>query len=155
MLLQSDRMKKNSFYLIFGCIALALLVLFWYSVELHLPLLIEIAFVIGIVLVYLAKRNVTDIINDERDVKITEQATARTMQVFWVVFCAFSIGAVMEILRVPVFPRPLPGTRPADILPPRMMGYVQLGLLCLMIFLYVGFRIYYAKKYGDFETDEE
>jgi hypothetical protein len=24
-----------------------------------------------------------------------------------------------------------------------------------MIFLYVGFRIYYAKKYGDFETDEE
>jgi uncharacterized membrane protein len=155
MLLQSDRMKKNSFYLIFGCIALALLVLFWYSVELHLPLLIEIAFVIGIVLVYLAKRNVTDIINDERDVKITEQATARTMQVFWVVFCAFSIGAVMEILRVPVFPRPVPGTRPADILPPRMMGYVQLGLLCLMIFLYVGFRIYYAKKYGDFETDEE
>jgi len=154
-MLQSDRMKKNSFYLIFGCIALALLVLFWYSVELHLPLLIEIAFVIGIVLVYLAKRNVTDIINDERDVKITEQATARTMQVFWVVFCAFSIGAVMEILRVPVFPRPVPGTRPADILPPRMMGYVQLGLLCLMIFLYVGFRIYYAKKYGDFETDEE
>jgi len=155
MLLQSDRMKKNSFYLIFGCIALTLLVLFWYSVELHLPLLIEIAFVIGIVLVYLAKRNVTDIINDERDVKITEQATARTMQVFWVVFCAFSIGAVMEILRVPVFPRPAVGTRPADILPPRMMGYVQLGLLCLMIFLYVGFRIYYAKKYGDFETDEE
>jgi len=155
MLLQSDRMKKNSFYLIFGCIALTLLVLFWYSVELHQPLLIEVAFVIGIVLVYLAKRKVTDIINDERDVKITEQATARTMQVFWVVFCAFSIGAVMEILRVPVFPRPAPGTRPADILPPRMMGYVQLGLLCLMIFLYVGFRIYYAKKYGDFETDEE
>ncbi len=148
-------MKKNTFYLIFGCIALALLIVFWYSVELHTPLLIEIAFVIGIALVYLAKRKVTDVINDERDVKITEQATARTMQVFWVVFCAFSIGAVMEILRVPTFPRPVPGTRPADILPPRMMGYVQLGLLCLMIFLYVGFRIYYAKKYGDFETDEE
>jgi uncharacterized membrane protein len=148
-------MKKNTFYLIFGCIALALLAIFWYSVELHAPLLIEIAFIIGIALVYLAKRKVTDIINDERDVKITEQATMRTMQVFWVVFCAFSIGAVMEILRVPTFPRPGTGTRPADILPPRMMGYIQLGLLCLMIFLYVGFRIYYAKKYGDFETDEE
>jgi uncharacterized membrane protein len=148
-------MKKNTFYLLFGCIALALLIVFWYSVELHTPLPIEIAFVIGIALVYLAKRKVTDVINDERDVKITEQATARTMQVFWVVFCAFSIGAVMEILRVPAFPRPAQGTRPADILPPRMMGYVQLGLLCLMIFLYVGFRIYYAKKYGDFETDEE
>ena len=148
-------MKKNTFYLIFGCIALALLIVFWYSVELHTPLLIEIAFVIGIALVYLAKRKVTDVINDERDVKITEQATARTMQIFWVVFCAFSIGAVMDLLRVPTFPRPVPGTRPADILPPRMMGYVQLGLLCVMIFLYVGFRIYYAKKYGDFETDEE
>ena len=148
-------MKKNTFYLIIGCIALALLAIFWYSVELHAPLIIEIAFIAGIALVYLAKRMVTDIINDERDVKITEQATMRTMQVFWVVFCAFSIGAVMQILRIPTFPRTAPGTRPSDILPPRMMGYIQLGFLCLMIFLYVGFRIYYAKKYGDFETDEE
>ena len=64
-------MKKNTFYLIFGCIAFALLFLFWYSVELHTPLLIEIAFILGIVLVYLAKRKVTDVIDDERDVKIT------------------------------------------------------------------------------------
>ena len=155
MLLPGDHMKKNTFYLLFGCIALALLIVFWYSVELHTPLLIEIAFVIGIALVYLAKRKVTDVINDERDVKITEQATARTMQVFWVVFCAFSIGAVMEILHIPEFPRQPSPIRAPVILPPRMMGYIQLGLLCLMIFLYVGFRIYYAKKYGDFETDEE
>ena len=79
----------------------------------------------------------------------------RTMQVFWVVFCAFSIGAVMQILYVPTFPRPPPGSPPPNLLGPRMMGYIQLGLLCLMIFLYVGFRIYYARKYGDFETDEE
>ena len=148
-------MKKNSFYLIFGCIALALLVIFWYSVELHIPLLIEIAFIISIGLVYLAKRNVTDSIEDERDVKITEEATVRTMQVFWVVFCAFSIGAVMQILYVPTFPRQPMGTRPPDLLGPRMIGYIQLGLLCLMVFLYVGFRIYYAKKYGEFEIDEE
>ena len=109
-------MKKNTFYLIFGCIALALLFIFWYSVELHTPLLIEIAFILGIVLVYLAKRKVTDIIDDERDVKITEQATIRTMQVFWVVFCAFSIGAVMEILRIPTFPRQSLGSRPPDLL---------------------------------------
>jgi len=36
-----------------------------------------------------------------------------------------------------------------------MMGYFQLGLLCLMIFLYVGFRMYYARKYGEWEIDEE
>ncbi|MCX6684686.1 MAG: DUF2178 domain-containing protein [Methanoregula sp.] len=148
-------MKKNTFYLIFGCIAIALLAIFWYSVELHTPLFIEIAFIVGIVLVYLAKRNVTDILHDERDMKITEQATMRTMQIFWVVFCAFSILTVMEILRVPTFSRSTLTFRSQDILPPRMIGYIQLGLLCLMIFLYVGFRIYYAKKYGDFETDEE
>jgi uncharacterized membrane protein len=148
-------MKKNSFYLICGCIAIALLFIFWYSVELHTPLLIEIAFIIGIALAYLAHRTITDVINDERDVKISEQAMMRTMQVFWVVFCAFSIGAVMEILHVPTFSRPPPGSPPPDMLGPRMIGYIQLGLLCLMIFLYVGFRIYYAKKYGDFETDEE
>jgi uncharacterized membrane protein len=148
-------MKKNTFYLIFGCIALALLIIFWYSMELQLPFLIEIAFILGIVLVYLAKRKVTDSIDDERDVKITEQATVRTMQIFWVVFCAFSIGAVMQILHIPTFPREPPGSRPPVLIGPRMIGYIQLGLLCLMIFLYVGFRIYYAKKYGDFETDEE
>jgi uncharacterized membrane protein len=149
-------MKKNTFYVLFGCIALALLAIFWYSIELHIPLFIEIAFIVGIVMLYLAKRNVSDFVSDERDIKITEQATMRTMQVFWVIFCAFSIGAVMEILHIPEFPRQFSSARPIPVLlPPRMIGYIQLGLLCLMIFLYVGFRVYYAKKYGDFETDEE
>lgn len=148
-------MKKNSFYLIIGCIALALLALFWYSVEIHNPFVIEIAFVIAIVIIYRAKGKVTDLIEDERSAKISEQAALRTFQVFWVGFCALSIGAVMQILYVPSFPREFPSVRPPEVLGPRMMGYVQLGLLCLMIFLYVAFRIYYARKYGDWETDEE
>jgi uncharacterized membrane protein len=153
-------MKKNSFYLLIGCIALALLAIFWYSVEIKNPLLIEISFILGIVIIYLARRKVTDLIEDERSAKITEKAALRTFQVFWVVFCAFSIGAVMQILRVPSFPRNRtfeypPNSLPMDIMSPRMIGYVQLGLLCLMIFLYVGFRFYYARKYGDWETDEE
>jgi uncharacterized membrane protein len=148
-------MKKNTFYLLTGCIALVLLALFWYSVEVHAPLLIEIAFILGIVIIYLARRSVTDLIEDERSAKITEKAAVRTFQVFWVAFCAFSIGAVMQILYVPTFPRERSIIRPPEILPPRMMGYIQLGLLCLMIFLYVGFRIYYARKYGEWETDEE
>jgi uncharacterized membrane protein len=148
-------MKKNSFYLVIGCIALALLALFWYSVEIHNPLLIEIAFIVAVVMIYLARRTVTDLIDDERSAKITEQAAVRTFQVFWVGFCALSIGAVMQILYLPAFPRERFLERPPEILGPRMLGYVQLGLLCLMIFLYVGFRIYYARKYGEWETDEE
>ena len=148
-------MKKNTFYILIGCIALALIAMLWYSVETRQPLPIEAAFIAGIVLVYLARRRVEDLIEDERSVKITEKAAVRTFQVFWVIFFAFSIGAVMEILHVPEFPRPFHPERPPEILPPRLMGYIQLGLLCLMIFLYVGFRIYYARKYGEWETDEE
>ena len=148
-------MKKNTFYTLIGCIALALIAILWYSVETGRPFLIETAFIAGIVLVYLARRRVEDLIEDERSVKITEKAALRTFQVFWVVFFAFSIGAVMEILHVPEFPRPPRQEHPPEILPPRLMGYIQLGLLCLMIFLYVGFRIYYARKYGEWETDEE
>jgi uncharacterized membrane protein len=149
-------MKKNTFYLLVGCIALALLTVLWYSVENHLPPLYAMgAFIAAILIVYLARGRVEDLIEDERTIKITEQAAVRTFQVFWVVFAAFSIGAVMEILYVPQFPRPPPGQRPPMVLGPRMMGYIQLGLLCLMIFLYVGFRIYYARKYGEWETDEE
>ena len=32
---------------------------------------------------------------------------------------------------------------------------IQMALLSLMIILYVGFRVYYARKYGDWDTDEE
>jgi uncharacterized membrane protein len=151
-------LKKNTFYLIVGCIAIALVGVFWYSDVIRMPLLIEVAFIVAVAAIYLIRRQITDLIEDERDVKITEQAMLRTMQVFWVVFCAFSIGAVMQLLRAPAFPRGFHTETPQiipELLSPRLIGFVQLGLLCLMIFLYVGFRIYYAGIYGDWETDEE
>jgi len=153
-------MKKNTFYLVVGCIAVALLGIFWYSVEIHNALLIEIAFIIGIVITYFARKKVTDLIEDERSAKISEKAALRTFQVFWVAFCAVSIGAVMNLLYIPHLPRPRVVNRtseffPLEIMPLKMVGYIQLGLLCLMIFLYVGFRLYYARKYGEWETDEE
>ncbi|NMB77947.1 MAG: DUF2178 domain-containing protein [Methanomicrobiales archaeon] len=148
-------MKKNTYYLLIGCIALILLAIFWYSVEIHNPLVIMSAFVISIVVIHFLRGKVTDLIEDERSRKITEQATVRTFQVFCVTLCAISIGAVMQLLYVPTLPRELHTTKPPEVLGPRLMGYFQLALLCLMIFLYVGFRIYYARKYGEWETDEE
>ncbi len=155
-------MKKNTFYLITGCIALVLLGILWFAVEVHRPLYVEAAFIIAIAIIYLMRRKVDDLIEDERTIKITEKAAVRTFQVFWVVFAAFSIGAVMEIFYVPrVFVARIPPPPPMEsseifvVLPPRLMGWIQLGLLCLMIFLYVGFRIFYARKYGEWETDEE
>ena len=153
-------MKKNIFYLMIGVVALVLLAIFGYSVENFTPVLFMIAFVIGVILLYLAYRRVDDFIEDERSARITEKAAMRTLQVFWVCFCAFSIMAVMNLLYMPRFSREFWLNRENDIVPPELMslkiiGYIQLALLCLMIFLYVGFRIYYARKYGDWETDEE
>jgi len=153
-------MKKNIFYLMIGVVALVLLAIFGYSVEKFTPVLFMIAFVIGVILLYVAYRRVDDFIEDERSARITEKAAMRTLQVFWVCFCAFSIMAVMNLLYMPRFSREFWLNRENDIVPPELMslkiiGYIQLALLCLMIFLYVGFRIYYARKYGDWETDEE
>ena len=46
-------------------------------------------------------------------------------------------------------------TGPPALLPVMVLGFIQLGFLCLMIFLYVGFRIYFARKYGEWETEDE
>jgi uncharacterized membrane protein len=160
-------MKKNTFYLVIGCISILLLVLFWFSVERKPPFVIEAAFIVSVAFVYFLRSKVVDLKEDERDVKISEQAMKRTMQIFWVVFCAFSIGAVIQILRVPMFsssdfPPPVHPPPIAEMVsgPPPLLtimglGFIQLGLLCLMIFLYVGFRMYYARKYGEWETEDE
>jgi len=154
-------MKKNTFYLLIGCIAVILLAIFWYSVDTERSIFIEAAFIAGVFVVYFARKKVTDFIEDERSARITEKAALRTMQVFWVVFCAFSIGAVIRLLDTPAFPPPFPPSfHPLSsaghaFSATRNIGFFQLGFLCLMIFLYVGFRMYYARKYGDFETDEE
>ena len=110
-------MKKNTFYILIGCIALALLALFIYSIETRLiPLWIEpFAFVTGILIVYTARKSVTDLIEDERSAKITENAVVRTFQVFWVVFCCIlyrcSDGSPLSSA---IFPRTFPGTSPGD-----------------------------------------
>ena len=153
-------MKKNIFYLMIGAVAVALLAIFWYSVENFTPLFFTIAFVAGVVLLYLAYRRVEDFVEDERSARITEKAAMRTLQIFWVCFCAFSILAVMNLLDMPRLSRAFWlnrgfNTIPPEVLSMKMIGYTQLALLCLMIFLYVGFRIYYARKFGDWETDEE
>jgi uncharacterized membrane protein len=152
-------MKRNTFYLIGGFAAVILLAIFWYSDETHTPLLITIAFLVAVVLLYFMRKRVKDFAEDERAARITEKAALRTLQVFWVLFCAFSIGAIAQILQEPSFPPrelvPVAQRHTPEILHLRSLGYVQLGLLCLTIFLYVGFRLYYARKYGEWETDEE
>lgn len=155
-------MKRNTFYLLVGIVALIEVGIFWFSVEIERPILIQVAFIIGVLLIYVARRRVEDRIEDERTAMITQKAALRTLEVFWVAFFAISLGSAVVAFSRPLGLRPPhpgpPGTAPLDMLELPFIGsfaLFQMALLCLMIFLYVGFRMYYARKYGDWDTDEE
>ncbi|MDD1672825.1 MAG: DUF2178 domain-containing protein [Methanomicrobiales archaeon] len=148
-------MKRNTFYVFAGIIALLEVGILWISIDMDNPLPIQIGFVVGIALVYLARRMIVDVIQDERTVLIAQKSALRTLEVFWVVFFLTSISGVIYGFNRPFMVRPhLPPQEPTIGIF-GIFGLVQLALLCLMIFLYVGFRIYYARKYGEFDKDEE
>lgn len=148
-------MKRNTFYMLVGIVALVEVILFWISIEMSKPLIIQAAIIIGVVLLYLAKRQVTDVIEDERTNMITQKASMRTLEIFWVIFFVVSLGSVVMSFSTPLGlnhpPPPFPQEHP-DM---GIFGMFQLYLLCLIIFLFVGFRMYYARKYGDWDEDEE
>jgi uncharacterized membrane protein len=152
-------MKRNTFYIILGLIILLEVGIFWWAVEIHNALLSPVAFILGVVAIYLARSRVGEIIEDERTGLITQKAALRTFQVFWVVFFAVNLGVAVIGFGPPGFPRPPMRPPPGDgSLPFNLLGkfaVLQLVLLGLMILLYVGFRIYYARKYGDWDSDEE
>ncbi|MCE5298977.1 MAG: DUF2178 domain-containing protein [Methanoregulaceae archaeon] len=175
-------MKQNTFYVLAGIVGLIEVGAFWFSVQYLMPFLISAIFIAGVVLLYAAWRRISDRQVDERAVLINQKAGMATFMVFWVIFFATSLGSAVIGLGAPSFPRP---PRPSDIGPELLnqstrqpidglglsnesirapdnglirlghFGYLQLALLFLMFFLYVGFRIYYARKYGEWETDEE
>lgn len=148
-------MKRNTFYILVGIVALVEVILFWASIQMSKPMIIQAAIIIGIVLLYLARRQVTDVIEDERTSMITQKAAMRTLEIFWVVFFVVSLGSVVMSFSTPLGlnhpPPPFPQEHP-DM---GIFGMFQLYLLCLIIFLFVGFRMYYAHKYGEWDEDEE
>lgn len=175
-------MKKNTFYILAGIVGLTEVGLFWMSVQYRNPLLITVAFIVGILLLYAAQRRITDRKLDERAALINQKAGMATFMVFWVVFFALSLGSAVMGLGAPRFPAHLPNPPyegpgianeslrvPAEVGGPNhgpgtsndglirlgYFGYIQLALLFLMFFLYVGFRVYYARKHGEWDTDEE
>ncbi|MDI9634155.1 MAG: DUF2178 domain-containing protein [Methanolinea sp.] len=151
-------MKQNTFYLLAGVVGLAEVGLFLLSVHLRNPLVITAGFILGVGLLYVARMTVTDVREDERTRLINEKAGFRTLEVFWVIFFAVSLGTAVIGFSTPLgIPRGNPLARhiPRD---PPLLGYfgvLQMILLCCIAFLYIAFRVYYARKYGEWESDEE
>ena len=148
-------LKQNTFYLLAGIVGLAEVGIFWLSVEYHNPLLIVVSIIVGISMLYWARSKVTDRKEDERTALISQKAALRTLEVFWVVFFAISLGGAVFGLGAPGFPRPHPPPEAGGFIHLGNLGFLQMLLLCLMIFLYVGFKMYYARQHGEWESDEE
>jgi len=151
-------MKRNSFYLLIGITGLVLVGVLYLSILLSRPLIIQAAFLIAVIVLYAIKRTVAATVEDERTNVITQHAAVATLSIFWVAFFLVSLGSVVFEFSTPLgfhFPPP------PQYLPPESgphfgkLGLMQLGLLGLMIVLYGGFRMYYARKFGDWESDEE
>jgi len=162
--LHTGIMKQNTFYVLTGIIVTALVGIFWLSLEWNNALPIQIGFVIGVITVYLARGRVTGIIEDERSVAISQKSALRTLEIFWVVFFTFSLGIIVwtssrffGLERVPGF-RFIRDQKPPETvfgIPYLNPGFLQLLFLCMIIFLYVGFKFYYERKYGGEDADEE
>lgn len=70
-------MKRKTFYLLACIVALAGVGIFWLSVRLENPIPIQAAFVVGVILLYLARRRIEETIEDERTPMITQKAALR------------------------------------------------------------------------------
>ncbi len=151
-------MKQNTFYLLVGVVGLVEVGLFALSVWLRNPLIITAGFIMGVGLLYVSRLMITDIREDERSRLITQQAGLRTLEVFWIIFFAVSLGTAVIGFSTPLgIPRPrdLPRDFPRDQPYLGYFGILQMILLCCIAFLYIVFRVYYARKYGEWDTDEE
>jgi uncharacterized membrane protein len=149
-------MKRNVFYVLVGIIVFLEVSLLWLAIEVDNALIIQVGVIVGIILAYLARRTVTEVIEDERTILISQQSALRTLEIFWIVIFLMSLGSIVISFNRPflVIIRGSPPP-PAELPNFGYFGFAQLFLLVLIIFLYVGFRVYYARKYGEYESDEE
>lgn len=146
-------MKKNTYFLIIGAIALCVLFSIVRASELHSPNLAIIIFLIGVIIAYLCRRFVDDTLEDELTHQITEKAALRTLQIALVFTTATAIGMIVFSLNPlpPPFEHHFP--RPDRII--GNMGLTQLFLPVFLLFIYTGFRQYYAYKFGYSDSFEE
>ncbi len=170
-------MKKNTFYIICGLIAVSLLLLFWLSIELSSPVIIAVSVILAAVLFFVLKQRVTDILQDERTILIDMKTASATIKASVVLFLTVNLSMIVYVFSGPLgfhsftYPLPRDPMIPAGgydfvsyfPVPPETIPISQLGLFAVLqlimivaaLFIYVGFRFYYVRKFGVWGEDEE
>ena len=132
-------MKRNYFFLLVAFLAFIEVAIFWISVDIVDPLPSIIAIIIGILIIYLARMHIDEVIQDERTWKNAEITSLRTLQITWVGLFLFALWIIIEALgeQFRHFNRTI-----------GIFGFRLLAILCGIIVLYVVLSLYYNKKFG-------
>ena len=131
-------MKKNSFYLLVAAVAFIEVGIFWWSVENASPLPSLAAILVGIVSIYIARRYIDEVVEDERTEKINGITALRTLQITWIGLFLYALWIVIEALNEEINYNRRVG----------LIGFRLMALLCGMILLYVVLSLYYDRKFG-------
>jgi len=144
-------MKKSSYYLLTGILALVLVILFYVFISIRLPLLIIPAIILVIIFLVILRRKISDRSMDERQVLIDMKTAVLTMKFSIVLFLVANIPLIIYAFSVPPMIFPMPHFQPPEAVPLSNMGIIATAELCLMavcIIMYGAFHIHYTHKYG-------
>lgn len=99
------------------------------------PIAAIVAVVIGIILLYLLKSRVKQVIEDERVYRISEKASRRTIQI---------VGTTTALLGLAII-----GLSKSEYLKLAEVGYSLACFATVLLMVYMIFYGYYAKKFGE------
>jgi len=99
------------------------------------PITAVVAVVVGMILLYVLKSRVKQVIEDERIYRISEKASRRTVQV---------VGTTTAIIGLSVM-----GLSRSGYLELTEVGYLLACFAAVLLMVYMIFYGYYAKKFGE------
>ena len=99
------------------------------------PITAIVAVVVGMILLYVIKSRVKQVIEDERIYRISEKASRRTIQV---------VGTTTAILGLSIL-----GLSRSEYLELTEVGYSLACFATVLLMVYMIFYGYYAKKFGE------
>jgi uncharacterized membrane protein len=131
-------------------IAIIVALIFWWAVLYNKPEgmpIVTISVIVAAVLIYFLKQKIDDaVISDEMISKINEKSSLRSLQIFWVGFFALTISGLSMAMGID-------NPRVQEMMMRNSIS--QLIFLASILLIYAVFRIYYSRKYGGYEEDEE
>ncbi|MDD4126512.1 MAG: DUF2178 domain-containing protein [Methanomicrobium sp.] len=143
-------MRRNTFYIAASMIAILVALIFWWAVLYNKPEgmpVVTISVIAAAVFIYFLKQKIDDaVISDEMISRINEKSSLRSLQIFWVGFFALTISGLSMAMGID-------NPRVQEMMMRNSIS--QLIFLASILLIYAVFRIYYSRKYGGYEEDEE